>query len=215
MSCRAVIFDLDGTLVDTLADLGESMNFALTSLGQPTHKVEEYRQMVGDGTRIFAKRALPENKEALCEQVMRVMLEHYKDNCFVNSRLYKGINETITELRNRAIELAVLTNKDQDLAERIVGHFFKAGTFRYVIGAFDGEPVKPGEEGIRRLIEMMKLAPSEVIIVGDSGVDMDTAAVTGIRAVGVSWGFRSREELIKHKASIVIDKPVELLNLVS
>ena len=213
MRCRAILFDLDGTLVDTLADLAESMNFALASLRQPTHKIEEFRQMVGDGSRTFAKRALPDDKEDLCEQVMAIMLRHYKDNCFVNSRLYGGIDETITELRNRAIELAVLTNKDQDFAECIVGHFFRDGTFRYIVGAVNGEPVKPNGQVVIKLIDMMKLSPSEVIIIGDSSVDMDTATAAGIRAVGVSWGFRSREELIQHKAAVVIDKPVELLNL--
>jgi phosphoglycolate phosphatase len=214
MYCKAVIFDLDGTLIDTLVDLGESMNYALASLGQPTHKIGAFKQMVGNGLRTFAKRALPNGKESLCDEVMEIMRRHYAGNCLVNSRLYKGIYETVTELHKRAVGLAVLTNKDQDLAERILGHFFTIGTFEYVLGATDGRPVKPHGRVIRELVDLMKLSPSDVILVGDSGVDMDTAAAADIRAIGVSWGFRTREELTDHKAVMVIDEPAELLNLV-
>ncbi len=214
MYYKAVIFDLDGTLVDTLADLGESMNFALASLGQPTHKTEEFRRMIGDGFRTFAKRALPSEKEDLSDSLMAVVRQHYADGCLVNSKLYKGIYETITELYRRAIGLAVLTNKDKNLAERILGHFFTVGIFKHIIGAVGGQPVKPNGRIVRRLIGLMQLCPTDVILVGDSGVDMDTAAAAGIRAVGVSWGFRSREELVDHGADMVIDEPAELLNLV-
>jgi phosphoglycolate phosphatase len=205
---------LDGTLVDTLVDLGESMNFALASLGQPTHKIEEYRQMIGNGFRTFAKRALPSEKEGLSDNVMAVARQHYADSCLVNSKLYKGIFETITELHRRAIGLTVLTNKDQNLAERILKHFFAVGTFSHIIGAVDGQPVKPNGQIVRKLIKLMQLYPDDVIFVGDNSVDMDTAAAAGIRAIGVSWGYRSREELIDHKADVIIDKPAQLLNLV-
>ena len=214
MSCKAVIFDLDGTLVDTLADLGESMNYALASLGQPTHRLEAFRQMIGNGLRTFAKRALPSKNEALCDQIVKVMRQHYADNCLVNSKLYEGISETIAELRKRAIKLAVLTNKDQDLAERIINHFFATGTFEHVLGAVEGRPLKPHGQMVCKLMDMMKFSPLDVILVGDSGVDMDTASAAGIRGVGVSWGLRTRKELIDHKAAIVIGEPAELLNLV-
>jgi phosphoglycolate phosphatase len=214
MGCKAVIFDLDGTLVDTLADLGESMNYALANLGQPTHRLEAFRQMVGNGLRTFAKRALPSEKEVLCDQLIAVMRQRYADNCLVNSGLYKGVYETVTELHKRGIGLAVLTNKDQDLAIRIVGHFFATGTFEYVLGALDGQAVKPHGRAVRKLMDMMKVSPSDVILVGDSGVDMDTALAAGVRAIGVSWGLRTRQELVDHKAAVVIDEPAELLNLV-
>jgi phosphoglycolate phosphatase len=215
MSCKAVIFDLDGTLVDTLADLGESMNYALANLGQPMHQLEAFRQMIGNGLRTFAKRALPGEKEVLYDRVVELMRQHYADNCLVNSKLYEGVGETVAELRKRAIKLAVLTNKDQNLAERIVNHFFTAGTFEHVLGAVEGRPLKPHGWMIWKLVDMMKLSSPDIVLVGDSDVDMDTASAAGIRAIGVGWGLRTRKELIDHKAAIVIDKPAELLNLVA
>jgi len=212
---RAIIFDLDGTLVDTATDLANSMNYALKKSGQPTYSVEACKKMIGDGPKMFAQRALGENNRHLLHKVLRAMKARYHDRCFECSRLYDGISEVVSKLRERKVRLAVLTNKDQEDAERIVEHFFGADTFEYVIGVVDNRGIKPDICGTMKIVESMGLGCEDFLIVGDSPVDIKTAAVAGIRSVGVSWGFRQSEELAKAGADIIIDTPAEILDLVA
>jgi phosphoglycolate phosphatase len=212
---KAIIFDLDGTLVDTAADLANSMNYALEKLGQPTHSVEACKQMIGDGLKMFAQRALGKDSRHLRDEVVRAMKARYRDRCFECSRLYDGISEVVSKLRERGIRLAVLTNKDQDDAQRIVEHFFGADTFEYVVGVVDASGVKPDIAGTMKIVESMGLGCEDFLIVGDSTVDIKTAAAAGIRSVGVSWGFRRRTELAEAGAEVIIDRPSEILDLVA
>lgn len=212
---KAIIFDLDGTLVDTATDLANSMNYALKKFGQPTHSVEVCKQMIGDGLKMFAQRALGKDSQHLRDEVIRAMKARYRDKCFECSRLYDGISEVVSKLREGGIRLAVLTNKDQDDAERIVEHFFGADTFEYVVGVVDGCGVKPDICGTMKIVESMGLGCEDFLILGDSAVDIETGAVAGIQSVGVSWGFRRREELVQAGAEVIIDRPVEILGLVA
>ncbi len=215
MAVRAIIFDLDGTLVDTAADLANAMNFGLAGLGRPVHSVEACKQMVGDGLKMFVQRALGKNRQDLRDEVLAAMKERYRDKCFECSRLYDGISEVVNKLRAGGIRLAVLTNKDQEDARRIVEHFFGPDTFEYVVGVVDGRGIKPDIGGTMRIIESMGLGREDFLIIGDSTPDIQTAAAAGIRSVGVSWGFRSREELAEAGADIIIDRPAEILGLVA
>ncbi|HSV27767.1 MAG TPA: HAD family hydrolase [Sedimentisphaerales bacterium] len=206
-----MIFDLDGTLVNTLADLSDSMNHALASLGQPTHPSSAIRTFIGDGVYTFASRALGENSQHLVEEVVAAMREHHRRNYLNKSSVYPGIFELIGELRKRGIRLAVLTNKDQTVAQQIVEHFFGSGVFEHVVGAVGKTPVKPDRKAVDGLLEKMGLKSADCRLVGDSGVDVDTAKAAGMRVAGVTWGFRDRAELEGHGADVVVDSPAELL----
>jgi len=212
---KAIIFDLDGTLVDTVADLAGAMNYALEKFGRPTHSVEACKQMIGDGLKMFAQRALGEANQHPRDEVIEAMKARYHDKCFKCSRLYDGISEAISELRQRGIRLAVLTNKDQEDADRIVEHFFGADTFEYVVGVVDNRGIKPDICGTMKIVESMGLGCEDFLIIGDGAQDIRTGAAAGIRAVGVSWGFRGSEELAESGADIIIDRPVEILGLVA
>jgi phosphoglycolate phosphatase len=215
MVCKAILFDLDGTLVDTLADLANAMNFGLQRFGQPTHSVEACRQMIGSGVKKFAQRALAEDAQNLRDEVLSAMRARYHDKCIEHSRLYDGIFETVEKLREKGLRLAVVTNKDQAEAERIVEHFFGADTFEWVVGVAGNMPVKPDTTGTMKIVESMGLSCEDFLFVGDAEVDVRTAASAHIRSVGASWGFRGRDELVEAKADIIIDSPAEILDLVA
>ena len=215
MSRRAVIFDLDGTLVDTLEDLTAAMNAALGHFSLPGHSAQACKMMIGSGARRFAARALPANQQDLAERLLALMREHYRDNCFKYSRLYDGMGETVRQLRQKGLRLAVLTNKDQVVAGRIIEHFFGTGEFESVIGAAKGRLIKPDPGTTAGIVESMGLTSEDFLFVGDSAVDIETALAAGIRSVGATWGFRGRGELEAAGAHIIIDSPGEILDLVA
>jgi phosphoglycolate phosphatase len=212
MTYKAVIFDLDGTLVNSLQDLADATNYALKCYGQPGHKVEDFRQMVGEGTRTLISRTLRPDKQELIEQVLVKMREKYMQICLDKSRPYKGLMEVITELAQRKIKLAVLTNKDQKMAQKIVGHFF-AGFFQIIKGTIEAVPVKPQPAATLQVLKELGVRPTEAMFVGDSNIDIQTAKAAGVKAVGVSWGFRGKAELIEAGADLIIEEPKELLSL--
>jgi len=209
VSYRAIIFDLDGTLVNTLEDLANAANYALGHFGQPGHSVDACRRMIGNGLTRFVERALAADKQHLRDEVLHVMRARYRDKCFEYSYLYEGVAETVEELRLRGVVLAILTNKDQSEAERIVWHFFGPDI------VVEGRAVKPDRGVTMELMESMGLAANDFLLVGDSEVDVLTASAADIRSVGAGWGFRGRTELVKVKADIIIDRPSEILDLLT
>jgi phosphoglycolate phosphatase len=210
-----MIFDLDGTLVDTLQDLTTAMNVALAACSLPTRSAEECRMMIGNALPMFARRAVGPDNEQLSKAVADTMRTYYCDNCLGKSRLYDGLAEVIDRLRRKRVRLAVLTNKDQDVARKIVEHFFGAGVFEYVVGTVGEARIKPDPGAALSILARMNLSTDEVLFVGDSDVDMQTAAAAGIRSVGVTWGFRGRDELAAARADIIIDSPAEILDLLA
>ena len=215
MTTEGIIFDLDGTLVDTLDDLTDSMNYALKTLGFPTHQPEICRTMIGNGLTKFAERALGVEGLAYTGKLLDVMTTHYLDNCLRQTRPYPGLSEVISELRQRRILLGVLTNKNQKPAEKIVNFLFGAGTFDPIIGYQAGQKTKPDPEGIVDILNSWSLSCTQVIMIGDSEVDVQTALAAKIQAVGTSWGFRSREELSLAGADKIIDNPSQILDLLA
>ena len=213
MSYKAVIFDLDGTLVNSLEDLADATNYALKFFAQQTHSTEAFKLMVGEGTRTLISRALPTDKQELIEQVLVKMREKYMQICLNKSRPYKGLQEVVTELAQRKIKLAVLTNKDEKMAQKIVSHFFN-GLFQIVKGTIEAVAVKPEPTAVLQVLAQLKVKPEEAIFVGDSKIDVQTAKAASIKAVGVSWGFRGRGELIEAGADAVIEEASQLLRLV-
>ena len=215
MSYTGVIFDLDGTLVDTLEDLAGAMNYGLERLGERAHCVDACRRMIGNGVSKFAQRALSSDKQHLHGKLLQLMKVRYLDKCFNRSTLYDGILKAVKDLSNAGIQLGVVTNKNADAAILIVEHFFGKGTFKAVIGIEDGKWVKPDPAGTFEIIKRMSLTKEDILLIGDSDVDIETAINAGVTAVGVTWGFRSRDELIAAGADKIIDDPKEIIGLLT
>ena len=212
MNCKGVIFDLDGTLLDTLDDLTASMNYALVKLGcNPRHR-EECRRMIGNGLAKFAERALPETRRDLREELLEIMVAYYQRHCLVKTAPYEGISYVLQTLSDKGIQMAVLTNKNQKPAETVVAHYWYDGLFDPVVGVCDGRKVKPNPESTLEILEQWQLTASEVIFVGDSEIDIQTALAAGVPSVGCEWGFRDKEQLLAAGAQTLIQKPIQILD---
>lgn len=215
MSYKGIIFDLDGTLINTLDDLTNSMNHALSELDCPPRTLDECRRFIGSGLKLYAERALPEKRNYLRDELLEIMVDHYKDHCLIRTAPYPGIPEVVQELKRCNIYMAVLTNKNQAPAESIIKHFFDDEIFNPVMGVCDDRKVKPDPDGTLEILRLWDLDVSEVIFVGDSDVDIQTALNIGIVSVGCEWGFRDRDQLIKAGADILISHPLQILDLVT
>ncbi len=212
---RAIIFDLDGTLVNTLLDLSDAMNYGLEQLAQPIHTVDQYRMMIGDGVSTFASRALSDDKQHLHPKLLEMMKCRYREVFLNRAFVYDGVNHVIKELLKASIKLAVLTNKDDDAAKTIIEHFFGKGTFGPIVGVTGDNSVKPEPGQTLQIVSSMGLGRQDFLFVGDSPVDIQTAAAADMPSVGAAWGFRGRKALEDAKADYIIDGPLEILNLLS
>jgi phosphoglycolate phosphatase len=216
MLIRAVVFDLDGTLLDSLADIANACNAVLAAHALPTYPIDAYRYMVGDGVRRLITRAVPNGNvpdATDLEPWIAQFLVHYERAWNVESRLYDGIPELLRELTDRAISMSVLSNKPQEATMRCVRHFLAEFPFAAVLGQDVGRPPKPDLTGVREILEKLKVDPSACLYLGDTGVDMLTARGAGMMAVGATWGFRDAEELRSAGADVILDHPLELLSL--
>ena len=217
MNYKAAIFDLDGTLINSLEDLADSANAMLESYGFPTHPVEPYKYFVGNGSRKLIERCLPKEKandptfvdEAL-ERYKNIYAKHTQDKTHV----YDGILEMLNELKKRNIPMGICTNKHQSAAEDIVNAMFPAGMFQSIMGDQPGLPRKPDPKKVLMIAQKFGVQPKEVAYFGDTSVDMDTARNAGFLPVGVLWGFRPKEELIEHGAKVLLETPMELFEKV-
>ena len=210
---RAVLFDLDGTLADSLADLANATNWTLTQLGCPTHPLPNYRYFVGNGARQLCARALPANKQNLVDDALRLMRERYDAHCFDLTKLYAGIPELISSLAERRYHLAVLSNKPDHFTKRMIAHYFDPSPFAVVRGQLPNVPLKPDPTAARQIAQNLGVPPAQWLYLGDTNTDMQTARGAGMHAVGVLWGFRDREELAESGAEQIVGKPPEVLAL--
>ncbi|MGA9525292.1 MAG: HAD family hydrolase [Myxococcaceae bacterium] len=208
----AVIFDLDGTLADTLEDLSDAMNASLRDLGQPVHSVAMYRKMVGAGVANLARSALPPDREDLLEQALAGFRSHYSAHIADTSRPYPGIPELLDALTGRGLKRAILSNKVDAMTKRIGELCFGRWTFDVIYGERSGVPRKPDPTSALEIAALLKVAPGRTVFVGDTAIDMKTAANAGMYGVGVRWGFRS-EELEPAGAKAIISSPLELLSV--
>lgn len=216
MGYRAVIFDMDGTLVDSLRGICACMNMALESLGYPPHSIEEYRQGVGNGLRELLRFLLRgENvTEGELSRIMEVYLPLYGGpEAMKRTVPYDGILPLLEELRRNGVRTGVLTNKDNRVAAGVVRECLGGFAFDAVRGYIDGQPNKPDHRAALEVAELIAVPPGDTLFVGDSDVDMITAARAGMTPVGVGWGYRSRQELIRNGAAYLIEKPEELLSI--
>lgn len=218
MQYKAVIFDLDGTLINSLEDLADSANLMLNSYDFPQHTLEEYRYFVGNGSRKLIERSLPAEKAASAEFVDKALAKYkeiYEGRILEKTRSYKGILEMLDELHERNIPMGICTNKHMEAAEMIVKILFKPEIFQEVIGDRKGYPRKPDPTTVLEIAEKLGTKPEETAYLGDSSVDMQTAVNAGFLPVGVLWGFRGRDELIEHGAKVLLAHPAELLEKVT
>jgi phosphoglycolate phosphatase len=213
---RAVLFDLDGTLLDTIEDLAACMNAAVKAAGLPTTPVGEHKRMVGDGVANYVQRALPEDRRGDKKLIDRVTAEYrglYHKHWADYTRPYDGVEELLDALTARGVVLAVLSNKPDPFTREMVRYFFPAVPFAAVEGAKDGSPLKPDPGAALVIAREVKIPPAEFAYVGDTNTDMQTARAAGMLAVGALWGFRSREELEAAGAEVLIARPMELVEV--
>ena len=210
---KGVIFDLDGTLINSLPDISAAMNRALAKNGLPTYPEESYKYKVGDGVMTLAKRAVGAHAECY-QAVLSAYMEDYAQNCRVHTRPYDGVHEMLRSLSSLGLKVFVLTNKDQADAEHVLAHYFPAFPFSAVRGRQAGFPLKPDPSGALLIAQTFSLSSDNFWYVGDTGTDMQCGNAAGMETVGVLWGFRPREELADNNARHIIAAPDELLRLV-
>lgn len=209
---KAVIFDLDGTLVDTIYELANAGNYALTRLGCPTWTVADYRTFVGNGITRLLLRSLPEDRRGEIDTARAYFDEYYDRHILDTTPIYDGIPELLTELKRRGIRLAVNTNKAHPFAQRLTDYLFP-GVFERTIGEKIGYPRKPEPDAALALAEMFGVSPAECIFAGDSGVDLNTAKNAGMVSVLCSWGFVYKSVLMEMDYENMIDRPLDMLKL--
>ena len=215
MSVKAVLFDLDGTLLNTLDDLADAVNRVLRAKGFPTHRVEAYRYFVGNGSLMLVTRALPENRrdEATVRSCLEAFLADYGQHWMVKTKPYEGVPAMLDTLAGRGLRLAILSNKRDDITRQSVRELLPEWTFDAVIGQRDGVPAKPDPAAALEIVERLRVPAGDFIYVGDSAVDMETALGAGMFPVGALWGFRTGDELLAGGAQALIRRPMDLLDL--
>jgi phosphoglycolate phosphatase len=213
---KAVVFDLDGTLLDTIEDLADSMNLVLESLGFPIHSADQYKFFVGNGLRNLAEKALPVEHRSIesVDSAFKEMLKEYGTRWGDKTHPYSGIPELLDQLAAREIKLAILSNKEHELTLKIAEKFLARWNFAPVFGERPGVARKPDPASALEIIKILNIAPDDILYLGDSGSDMLTANNSGMYAVGALWGFRGREELINGGAKFIIDAPLKLMDII-
>lgn len=214
MKYKAIIFDLDGTLTNTLTDLTESTNFALRFMGWRERTMEEVRHFVGNGVRRLMEQAVPENTSASdFEECFRAFQEHYVEHCQDNTELYPGVLSMIKSLKNRGYKLAIVSNKLQEGVTQLQKRFFNE-LIDVAIGERKGFRRKPYPDMVELALQELGVTADEAVYIGDSEVDIATARNSGLPCITVLWGFRDRDYLQAAGASCMVESPVEILELV-
>jgi phosphoglycolate phosphatase len=212
MKHKGVIFDLDGTLIDTLGDIAANMNKALKKHGFPVLETEAYRDKVGWGIVRLAALCLPPDKAEMADEVAKDATDFYREVPLTFTKPYPGILDLVSQIKQKNIQTAVLTNKPDATTQTIISTLFPPSSFDFVIGEIKGKPRKPDPACVRELLVKMNLTPADVIFLGDSEVDMETAVNSGCFPIGVTWGYRSVKTIEEAGAKHIINKPEELLN---
>ena len=211
---KAVLFDLDGTLLDTVEDLADSMNAVLKSLNFPTHPVQSYNYFVGDGLTNLSQRVLPSTARqdrTIINNCSQLMLKEYGSRWANKSKLYPGIANLLDELQHRGLQLNILSNKPDNLTKKAVNFFLNDWSFIHIVGAKPDVPRKPDPRAALEIATNIGFSPSDFLYLGDTNTDMQTAISAKMTPVGVLWGFRPRKELAESGADILLKAPLDLL----
>lgn len=210
---RLIIFDLDGTLLNTIADLAAATNYALQQFGYPTHDTDAYRFFVGNGINKLFERALPE-KERTYENILKIrscFIPYYNQHNADLSSPYPGIKELLNTLQEKGIQIAVASNKYQEATRKLIARFFPEIHFLEVLGQREGIPAKPDPQILAEIMGKAQINKTDTIYVGDSCVDMQTGQNAEVTTVGVSWGFRPRAELEVYHPDLIADQATDIL----
>ena len=213
MNIKGIVFDLDGTLADSIEDIADSMNQVLLEQNLTVHDIATYKSFVGNGIRKLVERSLPEamrTPEPFAKNLSR-MMEIYGANCINKTKLYPGISDLLDQVQQKGLKIAVFSNKANDLTQKVVKVLLAKWDVEFVIGAGGDVARKPNPQGALMAAKSMGFDPKDIIFVGDSGVDMETAKNAGMFGVGVLWGFREAEELKANGADAIIGDAIELL----
>jgi phosphoglycolate phosphatase len=213
---KLIIFDLDGTLLNTISDLAHSTNYALKKNGFPTHPIEAYKYFVGNGINNLFERALPEGRktEENINSIRKEFLPYYENHNTEYTQPYEGIPRLLKFVRSKGLKTAVASNKYQQATEKLINRFFPEIDFSSVFGQREGIPVKPDPTIVYEILSVAAIPATDALYVGDSGVDMKTALNAGVTSVGVTWGFRSRSELETNGAVYIAESITDIINLI-
>ena len=205
------IFDLDGTILDTLEDLANAVNYALEQMNYPVHTLDEIRSYIGNGILMLIRRSVPKGtNEEDYRKTLAIFKKYYLAHIADCTKPYEGIIDVLDELKNKGCKLAVVSNKSDDAAKAVVEKFF-GSRFDMVVGKMDCFPAKPEPDSVLYVMEKLSLKKTETVYIGDSEVDVQTAHNAGLPCIGVTWGNRDREELISNGAERIADSPSEIL----
>lgn len=211
---KAVIFDLDGTLLYTLEDLKDSLNFALQKFNYPSKTLDEVRNFVGNGVRLLVERSIPNGeKNPDLEDVLKIFKTHYAQNMYNKTKPFDGINEMLAELKRKGIHTAVVSNKFDSAVKELCQKYF-GNTIEIAIGESENVRKKPAPDSVLKVMEILNCSSDETFYVGDSEVDIQTAKNCNIKCISVSWGYKNRQFLTENGAEIIIDKPEEILQII-
>ena len=214
---QCVIFDLDGTLINSLTDIANSMNKALSEFSLPVHEVDEYKMFVGTGARNLAINSLPEKYKSDSDFVNKIFLSYreiYKNAYLDNTAPYAGITELLDVLKIRGIPTCILSNKPHDDTVKLSKILFPDFEFSIVLGQKENIPKKPDPTGALLIAKELSVLPENILYIGDSGVDMQTGKAAHMPSVGVLWGFRGEEELLSDGADYIVKKPLEIIDII-
>ncbi|MGN0602841.1 MAG: HAD family hydrolase [Oscillospiraceae bacterium] len=211
---KLAVFDMDGTILDTLEDLKDSVNYALSECGYPQRTYDEVRRFVGNGIRKLIERAVPEGMSVSdIDRVHEVFTGHYKVHCADKTKAYDGIKPLLEQLRANGVKTAVVSNKADYGVQELCKEYFD-GLFDYAVGEREGIRRKPAPDSVNEALRVLGIPKSEAVYIGDSDVDYETAVNAGLPCISVLWGFRDEEFLRSKGASLFVHKPSEILSIV-
>ena len=214
MSYKAVLFDMDGTLLDTLEDLCDSTNHALAQMGYPLRGIEEIRRFIGNGAEKQIRRAVPEGtSEGKIMETLAAFRAYYQDHCQIKTKVYDGLLDVLSELKEKGVKMAVVSNKPDAAVKKLSREYF-GDRLDYAIGPSDGVRCKPYPDMAEEALKALGIAKKDAVFVGDSEVDVQTGLNAGLDVIAVSWGFRSREVVIEAGAKMIADDAGELEKLI-
>ncbi len=211
---QAAIFDLDGTLLDTIYDLSDAMNRGLLQYGFPTLPLQHHKNAVGNGLRKYSERSIPKDKltDELLDRFVKDVGAHYKENCTVETKVFEGIEELLSYMTEQGISIHILSNKVDDFVHKLVRHYFDENMFGCVYGERENVPKKPNPEAALSIAEEIGIHPSEILFIGDSVYDVMTGNAAGMCSVAACWGYQSEERLRTQNPAFLAHTPLEIIS---